>query len=223
MIAPIYSRQQLAVMDHFGIRSRTTPIIRAMNDIHDEDGWLRHDDIKEALFRYKPTAPKRMYEDIEPELVTIDREGKWIVFLSASMVSIMDAFSINAEESGYVRIGNDTSDLGYANHTIRRGVEAGKMDGFIVERVGWREIYFGIGQEDIEKLEVFYRDLLFGPPPGANLSFRQKVFTGIPSIVLPLLEAAGHKNTLCYSKAEMLSDEKGIPDHVMYDVKKLLL
>ncbi len=215
MIPLIYTRLQLAVMHFYGIRSRSVPVIKAIAMAYEGEPYVCHDEVKDNLLQMVGNVPRNPYDGLSM-FVEYFRWEK-IVELHPVMLAVIDCFT--ATDCHYlIRIGEDTEKLGYKNHTIRRGVDEGKIDGFVVDRTIWKEHYICIPEYEVRALKKMYNCV----EKNTYCSRNSTIIAGNPVEILSLLEKEGHGNTWLAEKVKMWLNEKVLPSHIMYDIRKLL-
>lgn len=203
-------------MQFYDVGSRDAPVIRAMAKVWDGGHTIKHSDIRDAILEFVPTCPRRkaMY----------GRLGRFIAFqdgdvlLTAKMVNIIEAFQ-TTDDHFFVRIGEDTEFLGYSNFNVRRRVERGTVDGFMLQNGSFREHYIAIPKGEANRLMVKYDAPLV---KDEKITTRQLIERGNPIEVLSLLENAGHGETILADKVRIHIRDSVLPNHIMYDVKKIL-
>ena len=222
MIPLLYTRLHLSVMEFYGISSRDVPVIRAIGEAWNGGIEVLHEDVKESILMFLPRVPPAsMYRGLEA-FVEHHRRGK-VVVLSPIMITLLEAFQ-TTDDHFLVRIGEDTEFLGYANFNIRRWVDKGTIDGFVVNKRPCREHYLAITTEEADRLKEYYAKLYPDttpeptiPPPKVS-----PLELGRPTEILSLLELAGHAKSFLADKVRMHLNMDILPNHIMYDVRKLL-
>lgn len=218
MIPMLYTRLHLSVMEFYGISSRDVPVIRAIGHAWEGGNEVSHEEVKEAFATYSNKLPIQLYNGIS-EFVSHRRRGE-IVTLEPIMITLLEAFE-TTDDHFLVRIGDDTEFLGYTNFTIRRHVEKGILDGFIVNKRPCREHYLAITEEEANRLKEFYLKIYRDPPQMPERKVNP-LELGRPNEVLSLLEQEGHGASFLADKVRMYLNMDVLPNHIMYDVKKLL-
>lgn len=176
-----------------------------------------HNEIRDNIIQITGKIPANPYEGLDSFLEFI-RKGR-MVKISPLLLPVIDAFDTD-DSDHLIRIGEDTEKLGYSNFNIRRAVDAGRLDGFVIDRIQWREHFITITESEVKLLKKMYNH------PEKVLPYSSKntsIKTGNPTEILSLLEAEGHGKTLLADKIRLMwLDENILPSHIMYDVKKIL-